>query len=95
MDHKKKRITRYEIANIGAGIGRGIAHTQELNVMKYNKALAGAESTNFAKQVAKEHGRMLKDKVWKPILRKAGEAKRTITSTWAMKKRPTVTKGQE
>ena len=72
---------------IGAGIGGGIAHTQELNVMKYNEAMAGVESTDWAKQVAKEHRWMLKDKVWKPILRSTEGVKRTITSTWAMKKK--------
>ena len=72
---------------MGAGIGGGIAHTQELNVMKYNEAMVGPESTDWARQVAKEHGHMLKDKVWKPILRKAEGVKRTITSTWAMKKK--------
>ena len=85
---------RYEIANVGARISSRIAHTQKLNIMKYNKALGGAESIDWAKQVAKKHGRMLKDRVWKPILRKAGEAKKTITSTWAMKKRQMKTKEQ-
>ena len=81
VDHKKRRTLQYKIANVGAGIGGGIAHTQELNVMKYNKAMAGAESINWAKQVAKEHGWMLKDKMWRPILRNAEGVKRTITST--------------
>ena len=87
MDHKQRKIATYEIANMGAGIGGGIGHTQELNVKKYNKAMDGQHATKWAKQVAKEHGRMLKDKVWRPRLRGAGRAFKTITSTWAIKKK--------
>ena len=42
---------------------------QELNVMKYNEAMDGQDATKWAQQVAKEHERMLKDKVWRPRLR--------------------------
>ena len=91
-DHKRRKIMRYEIANIGTGIGGGIGNTQELNVMKYNEAMDGNDSTKWVQQVAKEHSRMLKDKVWRPRLREAGRAFKTIISTWAMKKRQTATR---
>ena len=45
VDHKQRRITTYEIANVGAGIGGGIGHTQELNVKKYNEAMDGQDAT--------------------------------------------------
>ena len=58
----------YKVANVGAGIGGDIGHTQELNVMKYNKAMNSKEAAKWAQQVAKEHRQMLKDKVWRPRL---------------------------
>ena len=86
-DHKRRKVVEYEIGNVGAGIGGGFGNTQELNVKKYNEAMDGQDAVEWAKEVAKEHGRMLKDRVWRPRLRGAGRAFKTITSTWAMKKK--------
>ena len=41
----------------------------------------------MGKGSGKEHRRMLTDRVWHPRLRGAGKAFKTITSTWAMKKK--------
>ena len=86
-DHKRRKVIQYKIGNVGAGIGGGFGNTQELNVKKYNKVMDGQDVVEWAKEVAKEHRRMLKDRVWHPRLRGAGKAFKTITSTWAMKKK--------
>ena len=86
-DHKRRKVVQYELGNVGAGIGGGFGNTQELNVKKYNKAMNGQDAVKWAKEVAKEHGRMLTDRVWHPRLRGAGKAFKTITSMWAMKKK--------
>ena len=49
--------------------------------------MEGDEATDWAKQVAKEHRRMLSNTIWRPRLRKWSAIFKTISSTWAMKKK--------
>ena len=43
-DHKRRKVVKYEIGNVGAGIGGGFGNTQELNIKKYNKAMYGQDA---------------------------------------------------
>ena len=70
---------------MGAGIGGGFQHTTELTVKKYNQVMHGTQAKEWAKEVIKEHWRMLTNKVWKPKLRTKDMM--TITTTWAMKQK--------
>ena len=63
----------------------GFQHTTELMVKKYNQVMHGTQPKEWAKEVIKEHWRMLTNKVWKPTLRT--NDMRTITTTWAMKQK--------
>ena len=63
----------------------GFQHTTELMVKKYNQVMCGTQPKEWAKEVIKEHWRMVTNKVWKPILRT--KDMKTITTTWAMKQK--------
>ena len=81
-------IQHGEYSLVGAGIGGGFANTQELHVMKYEKAMRGPDSKEWGHAVTVEHDRMVKHGVFK-VVRKIDLPKGTkiLTSTWAMKKK--------
>jgi hypothetical protein len=77
-----------EYAAVGAGIGGGFDNTNELCVMKYSEAVHGPDKKKWTKAVQEEHNRMLKFGVWEDVRRKdVSAATKSITSTWAMKKK--------
>ena len=77
-----------EYLGVGAGIGGGFEHTEELKPMKYKEAMATKDKVQWQKAVDEEHKRMVKHKVWEAVLRKdLPQAEKIISTTWAMKKK--------
>jgi len=77
-----------EFGFVGAGLGGGFTDTNELHVMKYNKAIQQPDKDRWKKAVEEEHQQMVDAKVFK-VVKKSNLAKGTtiILSTWAMKKK--------
>jgi hypothetical protein len=56
-----------EFGCVGAGLGGGFLHMQELHIMKYKQAMESKDKENWAEGVREEHGRMQKHKVWEAV----------------------------
>jgi len=78
-----------ETANVGAGIGGGFDHSNELKVLNYKQAMASNEKAEWMKEIEKEHERMMKYNVWEPVNREDVPEVKPLTSTWAFKKKST------
>jgi hypothetical protein len=77
-----------EMICVGAGIGAGILHTNELYVLKYKEAMRGTDQECWTNTINEEHERMIENKVWKPIKQKDLLVDAKLLSTkWAMKKK--------
>ena len=77
-----------EYGCVGAGIGSGIANTNELKVIGYDEAMQRKDKTEWMNSINEEHDRMLKNKVWS-VVKKMDVPRNAdiIDSTWAMKKK--------
>ena len=76
-----------EYGCVGAGIGSGIANTNELKVIGYDKAMQRKDKNERMNSINEEHDRMLKNKVWMVVKKKdVPKNADIIDSTWAMKK---------
>ena len=84
---KSEEMREMEQALVGAGIGGGFGNTQELHVLNYNQAMKAKDSDKWCDSAVEEHYRMIENGVWVPRARSQLTEKRTITSTWAMKKK--------
>ena len=77
-----------EVAEVGAGIGGGFKHSSELKVLNYAQAMASEDKHEWEKEIAKEHQRMKKYKVWKAVPKsEVPKDVKPITTTWAFKKK--------
>ena len=77
-----------EYGCVGAGIGSGIANTNELKVIGYDKAMQKKDKSKWMSSINEEHDRMLKNKVWMVVTKKdVPKNADIIDSTWAMKKK--------
>ena len=77
-----------EVANVGAGLGGGFKNTEELHPMKLEEAMSGPDADAWAKEIEKEHSRMVENKVWEVVPRsEVPKGTRAIDSTWACKKK--------
>jgi hypothetical protein len=78
----------FGFANIGAGVGGGFVNTQELRVMTYNEAIKEPDGNCWKEEVENKLCRMIKNKVFKTVLKKdlLPETK-IIDGVWAMKKK--------
>eukprot|EP00957_Ditylum_brightwellii_P094529 7198447-Ditylum_brightwellii.AAC.1 len=66
MDYAKEDFQLdFEVAEVGAGIGGGFTHTQELKDMKYDEAMK-TNHEGWEKAVEEEHDRMVKNLIWTP-----------------------------
>jgi hypothetical protein len=75
---------------IGAGIGGGFEHTQQLIARTFNQVLQQEnddEMEKWADAVDVEHQRMIDNEVWVPVLRNDHPDEIPITTTWSMKLR--------
>ena len=76
-----------ELSCVGAGIGGGFEHTQELHAMKFEEAMQTEDKKKWEVAVEEEYNRMLKHGVFKPVaINNLPLGTKPITSTWAMKK---------
>ena len=77
-----------EYGCVGAGIGSGIANTNELKVIGYDEAMQRKDKNEWMNSINEEHARMLKNKVWMVVKKKdVPKNADIIDSTWAMKKK--------
>ena len=77
-----------EYGCVGAGIGSGIANTNELKVIGYDEAMQRKDRNEWLKSINEEHDRMLNNKVWMVVKKKdVPNNADIIDSTWAMKKK--------
>jgi hypothetical protein len=77
-----------EIACVGAGLGGGFSNTSKLHVMKYNKAMATENASEWSKAVDQEHDRMVESGAWMAVPKESvPQGEKILTSTWAMKKK--------
>ena len=77
-----------EYGCVGAGIGSGIMNTNELKVIRYDKAMQRKDKNEWLKSINEEHDRMLKNKVWMVVKKKdVPKNADIIDSMWAMKKK--------
>ena len=77
-----------EYGCVGAGIGSGIANTNELKVIGYDEAMQRKDKNEWMGSIKEEHDRMLKNKVWMVVKKKdVPKNADIIDSTWAMKKK--------
>ena len=77
-----------EYANVGAGLGGGFENTMELKPMKYEQAINGPDGPEWIKEIANEHNRMVKNKVFEPVkIKDLPAGTKAIDSTWACKKK--------
>ena len=87
--------SRPEIALVGAGIGGGFNHTDQLIARTYNETIIKEELGDveeWADAVDDEHDRMINNLVWEPVLREDYPNEKTITTTWANKLKSNGTK---
>ena len=77
-----------EYGCVGAGIGSGIANTNELKVIGYDEAMQRKDKNEWMGSINEKHDRMLKNKVWMVVKKKdVPKNADIIDSTWAMKKK--------
>ena len=77
-----------EVACVGAGIGGGFTHTNELKPMKFDEAMSGPDADKWQKAVEEEKEKMDENDVFEEIPRNnVPEGAKVLTSTWAMKKK--------
>lgn len=77
-----------ELQCVGAGVGGGFDHTDELRVMNYKQAMASKDADKWNEEVKNEYERFEKYKVFTPVKRADLEAgAKILTTTWAMKKK--------
>ena len=82
----------HELAGVGAGVGGGFSNTGELKVMKYEEAMK-KDAEGWGKAVDEEHGRMITNRVWRPVKRdEVPKGAKVLTSTWACKLKANGTK---
>jgi hypothetical protein len=60
MDKVMMNSIANKIVTVGAGIGGGFTHIQELIPMKYKEAMAGPEKVEWLKAIEEEYQRMVK-----------------------------------
>lgn len=78
----------WESALVGAGVGGGFSHTDELKVMNYRQAMNSPDREAWKEEVKNEYLRFEKFKVFKVVKRSDMPAKaKILTTTWAMKKK--------
>jgi hypothetical protein len=78
----------HEFCLVGAGLGGGFIGTHELQVMKFDEAMASSDAEEWQKAVDKEHERMVTANVFKATPREEVPDDATIlTETWSMKKK--------
>ena len=81
-----------ELANVGAGLGNGFENTQELCDMTYQEATNGPDGDCWKEEVDNEFNRILKNKVFKVLLKKdLPPGTKVIDIMWAMKKKSSST----
>ena len=77
-----------ETALFGAALGGGFKNTNELKVLKYDEAMASADSEDWQEAVDEEHRKFSAYKIWKPVPKtEVPQGAKILTSTWAMKKK--------
>ena len=77
-----------EFTLVGAGIGGGFDHTEELRVMNYKKAMLSNDRLKWKQAIKDEHARMVKNNVWRAVKRNTlPQNTKILSSTWAMKKK--------
>ena len=80
--------TEEEVACVGAGIGGGFTHTNELKPMKYDEAMNGPDADKWRKAVEEEKEKMDTNDVFEETSRNnVPKGAKVLTSTWAMKKK--------
>ena len=62
-------------------MGGGFDHTTELVVQKYNQIMKGPNKIKWIMEVMKENKRMLKNKIWMPVLKSSVPDIKPIMST--------------
>jgi SOS response regulatory protein OraA/RecX len=67
VDKVKANSIAQEIATVGAGIGRGFSHTQEVIPKKLKEAMVGPEEDEWLKAVEEEYQRRVKYKMFKEV----------------------------
>ena len=77
-----------EMTCVGAGIGGGYEHSNELKTMNYKDAMQSEDKKEWEQEVDIEHGRMVKYNVWEAVPEsEVPEGTVPLTSTWAFKKK--------
>ncbi len=77
-----------EYINIGAGVGGGFTHTNELRMMKYHEAINSPDGKKWKAKVKTEHKRMAKSGVFEKVkLSELPSEIKIINTTWAMNKK--------
>ena len=78
-----------EISLVGAGVGGGFGKTSELKVMNYQEAMQSPSAADWKVEVKKEKERFDKFNVVTVIpLSQVPKGHKIMTTTWAMKKKP-------
>jgi hypothetical protein len=91
MNHKLDLLCvkrELEIQAVGAGLGGGFEHTDELKVMNYKQAMKSADAHLWVQEIKKEYERFEKFGVFTPVSKKdVPKDAKVMTTTWAMKKK--------
>jgi hypothetical protein len=77
-----------EFSLVGAGVGGGFDHTDELRVMNYRQAMGSGDAEEWTKAVKDEYQKFERFKVFKVVKRSELPAgAKVLSTTWAMKKK--------
>ena len=77
-----------EYLGVGAGIGGGFEHTEELKPMKYKEAISSPDGQAWKVEILNEYKRMVDNDVFEVVSKKdLPPGTKIIDSTWACKKK--------
>jgi hypothetical protein len=77
-----------ETALVGAGVGGGFDHTDELRVMNYREAMKSPDADEWKEEIKNEFERFQKYNVFTPVKKSdLPDDAKVLTTTWAMKKK--------
>ena len=75
-----------EFDQVGAGIGGGYDHTDQLRVLNYREAMRSKDREEWIKEIKKEYERFEKFKVFKVVKREdLPKGAKVVSGTWAFK----------
>lgn len=81
-------LVQLEPLLVGAGVGGGFEHTDELKVLKYRQAMASSDKAEWDTEIKAEHDRFKKFKVVKVVPKsELPRNAKILTTTWAFKKK--------